>query len=64
MKSTILFIDAGYLSYISKHFGRGKPQKYKIEKFAENLAKIKNLICKKIYFYTVPPNHFNPSQNY
>jgi uncharacterized LabA/DUF88 family protein len=55
MKQTILFIDAGYLSFISKHFGGKKPLKYKIEKLAVNLAKSKNLDCEKIYFYTAPP---------
>jgi uncharacterized LabA/DUF88 family protein len=55
MKSTIVFIDAGYLSFISKFFGQGKPLKYKIEIFAKNLAKVKGFECKKIYFYTAPP---------
>lgn len=55
MKPTIVFIDAGYLSFISKFFGNGKPLKYKMEVFAKNLAKSKNLECKKIYFYTAPP---------
>ena len=55
MKSTIVFIDAGYLSFISKYFGKDKPLKYKIEKFATNLAKSKDFECKKIYFYTAPP---------
>ena len=55
MKQTILFIDAGYLSFISKYFGGGKPLKYKIENFAINLLKSQNLECKEIYFYTAPP---------
>lgn len=55
MEQTIVFIDAGYLSFISKFFGNGKPLKYKMEVFAKNLAKSKNLECKKIYFYTAPP---------
>tara|TARA_Y100000310_G_scaffold338029_1_gene426599 strand:- start:111 stop:404 length:294 start_codon:yes stop_codon:yes gene_type:complete len=55
MKQTILFIDAGYLSFISKYFGKGKPLKYKIENLAKNLAKSKGFECKKIYFYTAPP---------
>ncbi len=55
MKSTIIFIDGGYLSYIAKHFGKDKPIKYKIEKLADNLAKSRNLTCKKIYYYTAPP---------
>ncbi len=55
MNETIVFVDAGYLSYISKYFGKGKPLKYKIEKFSVNLAKQKNLACEKIYFYIAPP---------
>jgi len=55
MKQTIVFIDAGYLSFISKFFGNGKPLRYKMEVLAKNLAKSKNLECKKIYFYTAPP---------
>ena len=55
MKQTILFIDAGYLSFISKHFGKGRPLRYRIEKFANHIAKAKSMECKKIYFYTAPP---------
>lgn len=55
MKSTIVFIDGGYLSFVSKFFGEGKLLKYKIENFARNLSKSKSLDCKKIYFYTAPP---------
>jgi len=55
MKSTIVFIDGAYLSYISKFFGKGKPLKYKMEVFAQSLAKSKGLACNKIYFYTAPP---------
>ncbi|MEK6897904.1 MAG: NYN domain-containing protein [Nanoarchaeota archaeon] len=55
MEKTILFIDGGYLSFISKHFGGGNPLKYKIEKFAINLAKEVGLDCQTIYFYIAPP---------
>lgn len=55
MDEAIVFIDAGYLSFISKFFGNGKHIKFKIEKFSENLAKSKALTCKKIYYYTAPP---------
>ena len=51
----ILFIDSAYLSFISKHFGKGKPLRFKIEKFAENICKEKNLQCEEIYFYIAPP---------
>lgn len=55
MEKTILFIDGGYLSFISKYFGKGKPLKYKIEKFAINIAKEVGLDCQEIYFYIAPP---------
>jgi uncharacterized LabA/DUF88 family protein len=55
MRYTIVFIDGGYLSFISKFFGKGKPLKYKMEIFAKNIAQSKKLECEKIYFYTAPP---------
>lgn len=55
MENTILFIDGGYLSFISKHFGKGKPLKYKIEKFASNIVREVGLNCQTIYFYIAPP---------
>ena len=62
MKSTIIFIDSGYLSFISKFFGGGRPLKYRIEIFGKNLAKVKKFRCKKIYFYTAPPyQSFQPT---
>lgn len=54
-KETIVLIDEGYLSSISKHFGKGKPLKNYIEIFAQKLAKLKGSICKRIYYYTAPP---------
>ena len=55
MKSTILLIDAGYLSHISKYFGEGEPLKYRLENFAINVCKDLKLSCKEIYFYVAPP---------
>ncbi len=55
MNQTIVFIDGAYLSFISKYFGKGKPLKYKIEKFSVSLCKELNLSCKEIYYYTAPP---------
>ena len=55
MKDAILFVDAGYLSYISKHFGEGKPLKYKLEEFAIKICKDFSLVCKEIFFYVAPP---------
>ncbi|MDP2925856.1 MAG: NYN domain-containing protein [Nanoarchaeota archaeon] len=55
MDKTIVFIDGAYLSYISKDFGKGKPLRYKIEKFSTNLCNDLNLSCEEIYYYTAPP---------
>ena len=63
MENTVLFIDGGYLSFISKHFGEGKPLKYKIEKFAINIAKEAELNCQIIYFYIAPPFQSPKSSN-
>lgn len=55
MKKTVLFIDAGYLSHISKHFGNGKHLKYKIEDFSHKICNSFDLNCKEIFFYIAPP---------
>jgi uncharacterized LabA/DUF88 family protein len=55
MSECIILLDSGYLTYISKFFGKGKLLKYKIEKFSVNLAKERNLSVKEIYYYTAPP---------
>ncbi|MDP1696132.1 MAG: NYN domain-containing protein [archaeon] len=52
---TAVFIDAGYLSRIAKHFGNGKYLKYSLHAFAINIAKEFGLWCEDIYFYTAPP---------
>jgi len=39
MDEAIVFIDAGYLSFISKFFGNGEHIKFRIEEFSKNLAK-------------------------
>ena len=55
MNKTIVLIDSAYLSYVSKYFGKGKPLKYKIEKFVVNLCNELNFFCDEIYYYTAPP---------
>jgi len=55
MSECIILLDGGYLTYISKFFGKGKPLKYKIEKFAVNLSKEKGFSVKEIHYYTAPP---------
>jgi uncharacterized LabA/DUF88 family protein len=55
MEETLVFIDSGFLSKLSRHFGKGKYLIYNIIDFAENLAKKQNLECKHIFYYTSPP---------
>jgi len=55
MKEAILFIDAGYVSYISKFFGGGIPLRYKLETFAKNICNSFNLECREVFFYVAPP---------
>ena len=58
-----IFIDAGFLSKLSRYFGAGKYLVYDIIKFSENLAKKEELNCKKIFYYTAPPfQSNNPSR--
>jgi uncharacterized LabA/DUF88 family protein len=54
-KDTVVLIDEGYLSSISKYFGKGKPLKSYIEIFSQKLVNSIGLNCAKIYYYTAPP---------
>jgi len=54
-KNTLVFIDAGFLSKLSRYFGKGKYLVYDIVKFSENISKKRKLECKKIFYYTAPP---------
>lgn len=55
MEETIVFIDDGFLSKLSKHLGKGKYLKTDKIIFSKNLSKKQNLFCKHIYYYTAPP---------
>ena len=55
LERTLVFIDAGYLSKLSKHFGGGKYLKLDIIKFAQYLSIKQNLWCAHIFYYTAPP---------
>ena len=62
LENTLVFIDAGFLSKLSRYFGKGKYLVYDIIKFSENISKKKNLRCEKIFYYTAPPfQSHNPS---
>ena len=60
MNNCIIFIDGAYLSLVSKFLGKGKPLKFDIKKFAENLAEKENLFCKEIFYYNCPPFQGTP----
>ena len=55
MEETIVFLDGGFISKLSKHFGEGQYLKFDLIKFAKNLAKKQNLFCKRIFYYNAPP---------
>ncbi|MBU2052700.1 MAG: NYN domain-containing protein [Nanoarchaeota archaeon] len=55
MDRTIVFIDDGFLSKLSKHFGEGEYLKFHRKKFAEKISEKINLKCEKIFLYTAAP---------
>ena len=55
MDDTVIFIDSGFLSKLSKYFGKGKYLTYDLIKFSELLCKKQKLNCNKIFYYTAPP---------
>jgi len=55
MNSTLIFVDAGFLSELSKYFGGGRHLKFDYLQFFRHLAKLKGLNLKKIFYYTAPP---------
>ena len=52
---TLIFIDAGFLSKLSLHFGKGKYIKFDIVKLVNIFAKNEGLINNHIFYYTAPP---------
>jgi len=55
MEKTIVLIDAGFLSKLSRYLGNGKYLSYNLINFSKNLSKKQNLDCEHIYYYTAPP---------
>jgi uncharacterized LabA/DUF88 family protein len=61
---SFIFIDAGFLSKLSKYLGNGKYLRYHLINFAERLCLKQKLDCTKIYYYTAPPFQSNmPTKN-
>jgi len=55
MEKTLVFIDCGFLSKVSKHFGGGTPLRYDLLKFSKNITGKEDLVFKHLFFYTAPP---------
>jgi len=55
MSFTLIFVDSGFLSELSKHFGKGRHLRFDYSKFFRFLAEKKKLNLKKIFYYTAPP---------
>jgi len=60
LPETIVFIDGGYLSKISKHLGDGTYIDFDLNTLAHVLAKSESLWCKKVFYYTAPPFQADP----
>ena len=60
MEETLIFIDAGLLSKLSRYLGKGKYLVYDIIKFTKNLARKESLTCQQIFYYTAPPFQSEP----
>ncbi len=56
MQSTLVFIDAGYLSKITKHFGF----RLNLHELSLQMAKPLGLWSRHLFIYTAPPFQSNP----
>lgn len=64
MEKVLVFIDAGFLSKLNKHFGGGAPMRYNLLKLANTLASKEGMIFHKLFYYTAPPfQSTNPSKD-
>ncbi len=60
MSETLVFIDAGFVSKLSKHLGGGNYLVYNLIDFARELADKQKLFCREIFYYTAPPFQSEP----
>ncbi len=60
MEKTLVFIDEGFLSQLSKYFGGGNYLKIDYLKLARTLSKNQNLFCEHLFYYTAPPFQSEP----
>jgi uncharacterized LabA/DUF88 family protein len=55
LEETLVFIDEGFLSKLSKYMGEGDYIKIDYIRFAKNIAKKQSLFLKNLFYYTAPP---------
>ena len=60
VNSALIFVDAGFLSELLKHFGEGQYLRFDYLKFFKDLAKKRDLRLEKIFYYTAPPFQGTP----
>ena len=60
MDDTLIFIDEGFISKLSKFFGSGEYVRFDKIRFSTKLAEKEKLFCKQIFYYTSPPFQSNP----
>jgi len=58
-EKVLVFVDAGFLSKLSKHFGNGEYIKFKIINFVNRICSNNDFVAEKIFFYTAPPYQSN-----
>jgi uncharacterized LabA/DUF88 family protein len=58
-EKVLIFIDAGFLSKLSKHLGGGEYIKFKIKNLVNNICSKHDFIPEKIFYYTAPPYQSN-----
>ena len=54
-EKVLFFIDAGFLSKLSKNFGKGEYIKFKIRSFVNKICSQNGFEIEKIFYYTAPP---------
>ncbi len=59
-EKALIFMDGGYLSKISKYFGKGKHLRFDLILFGKQLADRNGLSCEHIFYYTAPPFQGSP----
>ena len=63
MDKAKVFLDAGFLSKLSKHFGAGHYLNYDLVKFAKSLTGKEGVVFRGMNFYNAPPHQSQPPTN-